>query len=110
MTPEGKVKAKVKAVLKEFGSDVWAHWPVQTGYGAPTLDCTGSVRNFRTALGIAFAIETKAPGKQLTDQQKATIRSMLRAGTKVFLIGSREGKLAVELAHLRQWLSNHTSP
>lgn len=35
MTPEGKVKAAVKKLLKLY-PDVYAHWPVQTGYGAPT--------------------------------------------------------------------------
>ena len=84
MTPEGRVKAAVKKVLKPYieGKEMWAHWPVQTGYGAPTLDCTGAIR------GQAFAIETKRPGEGPTERQKLTIAAMQAAGVTVFVIGT----------------------
>ena len=39
MTPEGKVKVKVKNLLNAYGC--YHFWPVQTGMGASTLDCLG---------------------------------------------------------------------
>lgn len=110
MTPEGKVKKQVKAVLKDFGSDVYSHWPVQVGFGEPTLDCIGSVKTAHAEIGVAFAIETKAPGGKMTERQKVTAREMRAAGVKVWLIGSREGLLDMELRVLRQWLLQHASP
>lgn len=83
MNPEARVKLKVKALLAKFDC-LWQHWPVQTGYGAPTLDCTGAIR------GKAFAIETKAPGKKPTPRQELTIAEMRRAGIAVFVIGETE--------------------
>lgn len=90
MTPEGKIKAKVKKLLAAH-DDLWAHWPVQTGYGAPTLDCTGSSR------GRAFAIETKAPGKKLTPRQELTVENMHLGGVKVFVIDSEESMVPLFL-------------
>jgi cytochrome c1 len=78
-TPEGKVKARVKELLNEHGA--YHHWPVQTGYGEPTLDCVGCHR------GKYFAIETKAPGEQLTPRQNFTKEKMEAAGAKVFVVG-----------------------
>lgn len=79
MTPEGKVKAKVKKMLKEHNA--YQFWPVQTGYGAATLDCIGCHE------GIFFAIETKAPGKHMTARQNNTAHAMRQAGAVVFCIG-----------------------
>ena len=78
MTPEGKVKAKVKRLLARY--PVYSHWPVQTGYGSPTLDC------IVCAAGHFFAIETKAPGKKPTPRQEQTIKAMRDAGALVFII------------------------
>ena len=81
MTPEGKIKAKVKKMLADY--PVWTHWPVQMGYGAPTLDCVGTFN------GKFFAIETKAPGEKPTPRQEITIKEMLTAGGAVFVIDGR---------------------
>ena len=85
-TPEGHVKACVKKLLKRYIDEgyVYAHWPVQAGYGAPTLDCNGSCR------GRSFAIETKAPGEKLTPRQELTKQQMEAAGIKVFVIGQQK--------------------
>lgn len=79
-TPEGKVKDRVKRILQQHKPQLYAHWPVQTGFGAPTLDCTGAI------FGRAFAIETKAPGKIPTPRQISTMLEMKKAGYKLFVI------------------------
>lgn len=104
MTPEGKVKAIVKRVLALCGPKLWAHWPVQTGYGAPTLDCTGALN------GHAFAIETKYNDVP-TDRQALTIEEMRAAGITVFVVGEKvpRGRVreASGLRELAEWLKSH---
>ncbi len=94
-TPEGKVKNEVKKVLtdsKRWGK-IYQFWPVQTGYGAATLDCLGCYQ------GRSFAIETKAPGGKLTARQKLTIREMEAASMTVFVIDGKE-----KIEDLEMWL------
>ena len=88
-TPEGKVKRKVKELLVTHG----AYWfcPVQTGLGARTLDFLG------THCGRFFAIETKAPGKRMTEQQRAIADRIEKAGGKVFEING-------DYTELEEWL------
>lgn len=93
MTPEGKVKAKVKELLKRFG--VYWHCPVQNGMGAPSLDFVCCVK------GKFFAVETKAPGKKPTPRQETTIAEIQRAGGYVFVIDG-------ELTALEDWLRDVT--
>lgn len=83
MTPEGKVKAKVKKILNNAG--VYYFMPVQTGYGMPTLDFLC----FHRAAG--FAIETKALGKKPTKRQEAMIHDIQLSGAHVFVIDGAEG-------------------
>lgn len=57
MTPEGRVKEKVKKVLKDQG--IWFFMPMQNGFGVvgiPDFICCWE--------GHFLAIETKAPGKR----------------------------------------------
>lgn len=82
-TPEGKVKERVKRVLKHHGS-YW-HMPVQNGMGAPTLDFIGCHQ------GRFFGIETKPGNKQPTPRQKLTMEAMEAAGGKTFLINDATG-------------------
>ena len=79
-TPEGKTKKRVKEIIKKYGTDVWSDWPVPGGYGKPTLDCIGCCR------GRFFAVETKAPGKKMTQHQQMTAAWMMMAGGEVFLV------------------------
>ncbi|MCI0558764.1 MAG: hypothetical protein MN733_09730, partial [Nitrososphaera sp.] len=44
LTPEGKVKAEIKAGLKALGSDCHFFMPVQTGYGRRAVDFIGCYR------------------------------------------------------------------
>ena len=78
MTPEGKTKVAVKAVLRAHGA-YW-HCPVQNGMGAPSLDFICCFK------GRYFAVETKAPGKKPTPRQEITISEIRDAGGKVFVI------------------------
>jgi hypothetical protein len=79
MTPEGKVKKKVKAMLNLHGA--YYFMPVQQGYGASGLDFHGVHK------GRGYAIECKAPGRTITPRQKLTKHEMEKAGTEVFVIG-----------------------
>ena len=103
-TPEGRVKARVKKMLKSY--DTYQHWPVQTGYGAACLDCHGCHN------GMYFAIETKAPGKHPTPRQEATMADVNAARGAVFVIGEAEtGDKQYPysgMEELDQWLSAHS--
>jgi len=75
-TPEGHQKDLVKQYLDGIGAHHF--WPVQTGYGAPHLDCIAC------ASGFYLGIEVKAPGGRYTARQKATMRAIVAAGGGVF--------------------------
>lgn len=90
MTPEGRVKAKVKRALKQLGADCWQFMPVQTGFGAPALDFLLSVR------GRFVAIETKVPGKKLTPLQETTKAAIEAAGGIVLVVWD-ESTLAIAM-------------
>lgn len=95
-TPEGKVKEKVKAVLRKHNA-YW-HCPVQNGMGSPSLDFVCCIA------GYYFAIETKAGNKRPTPRQELTIQQMQLAGAKTFVINEVEG-----LAELDEWLCLHVN-
>ena len=79
MTPEGRVKRKVTALLKSFPS-VYSFMPVQHGLGASGLDyhcVVGKMFQFGIVaemLPIAFFIETKKPGDEPTQRQDDFIK------------------------------------
>lgn len=93
MTPEGKVKNKVKEVLKKYGA-YW-HCPVQNGMGSPSLDFVCCFR------GRYFAIETKAGNKKPTPRQETTIHTIQSAGGLAFVVNEVEG-----LDLLQEWLES----
>lgn len=81
MTPEGRVKAKVKALLKERG--VWYFMPANNGMGRsgiPDFICCHR--------GSLVAIETKAPGKRgnTTPLQDQQIEAINQAGGTAVVI------------------------
>ena len=90
MTPEGKVKQRVKKLL-DNAREMYYYMPVQTGRGARTLDFIGCHK------GEFFSIETKAPGKKPTALQEYTARRMREAGGRVFVIDEDMGKLELWL-------------
>ena len=90
-TPEGKVKARVKTLLKQRGA-YW-HMPVQNGMGAPALDFHVCHR------GRYAGVETKAPGKKPTARQTLTANEIAAAGGAIFFIDGDEG-----LKELATWM------
>jgi hypothetical protein len=75
MTPEARVKEKVKKLLKARGA--WFYMPVQNGMGKVGIpDFIGTYK------GLFFAIETKAPNKTPTSEEqrwnKATPNQQMR--------------------------------
>lgn len=74
-TPEGKVKAAVKRVLKAHG--VYWFCPVQNGMGV-----VGTPDFLCCVKGKFLAIETKAPGKikNTTPNQDARIKEIRESG------------------------------
>jgi hypothetical protein len=84
MTPEGKVKAKVKKLLKTWGKNCYYEMPVPGGFGKSGLD-------FNICFcGCWISIETKAPGQTLTDRQLLRKREIEDAGGAVFGIDGTE--------------------
>jgi hypothetical protein len=96
MTPEGRVKAKIKRALATLPGH-YHFMPVQNGMGAPALDF------FCCWHGHFFAIEAKVPGKTFTDRQDATAIKIQDAGGIVFLCSTDES-IADMLSVMRRWL------
>lgn len=91
MTPEGKVKEKIKNLLRRYG--VYYHMPVMNGMGAPTLDFIACPN------GRFMAIEAKVDGKNLTARQHVTKAEMEASGGFVFRVSNAD-ELAVVEAYL----------
>jgi hypothetical protein len=89
MTPEGKVKKRVKEILKAAGA--YQHWPVQNGMGSPTLDCNGTYK------GFGFSIETKAPGEKPTPRQLQTIEAKRAAKEYVLVVDGTDDYRCIDV-------------
>ena len=92
MTPEGRVKAKVKERLKALGA--YYHCPVQNGMGDPALDFHCCVPFVVTpemvgqTVGMYVGIETKAEGNSLTPRQRVVAERIRSArGIVLELVG-----------------------
>lgn len=95
MTPEGRVKAAVKAELKQ--REIWYCMPIGTGFGksgVPDFICCWQ--------GLLLAIETKAPGKRrnLTAMQEHEIAAIHQAGGAALVID--------DIEQLRSYFHAHT--
>lgn len=95
MTPEGKVKAKVKRILAKFASTTWVDMPVPSGFGKSTLDFIGC------NLGRFFVIETKRDKKEPTRLQWAMIHKVIACGGRAFVICGDDSPV---LRELEEWL------
>lgn len=85
MTPEGRVKKAVKALLTDMG--IHYYMPMQTGYGVvgiPDFICCWN--------GRYLAVETKAPGKlkNTTANQDRVISEIRRAKGLAIVVDSAE--------------------
>ena len=85
MTPEGKVKAKVKDYLKSIGA--WYYMPVSNGMGR--VGCPDILVCYD---GYFIAIETKAPGKRnnTTPNQDREIADIQRANGLALVVDDVE--------------------
>lgn len=99
MTPEGRIKNKVKKLLDNHSYTIYREMPVPTGYGKSGLDFT------LCAAGLFASIETKAPGEWLTPRQRQTAINILAAGGKVFVVSTEDG-----LGALARWLEKLSTP
>ena len=96
-TPEGKVKKKVKEVLKELGA--YYVMPVTGGYG------NSGVPDFVVCYrGVFFGIETKAKGGKVTALQQKNLDEIAKAGGIDLVI--TEGNIGTLKAFLQN--SNHS--
>lgn len=83
MTPEGRVKKQIRNYLDEIGA--YHFWPVQTGYGAATVDCLASIN------GRFVGIEVKKPGTiAATPRQRLTLAAIHEGGGFGFVTDSLE--------------------
>ena len=96
MTPEGKVKKRVKEILTEAGA--YYHMSVPTGYGTPTLDFLVCY------YGCFIAIEAKVPSEKPTLRQKATIKGIFTAKGKTLVEDGRDDCRA--LRELLSWVKH----
>jgi hypothetical protein len=88
-TPESKVKAKLKDYLKQHNA--YYFMPVQTGYGATSLD-------FLVCWNGEFkAYECKAAGKELTPRQRLVAQQIRAAGGMAYKVTlTTSGELVFE--------------
>ena len=84
-TPEGRVKDKLKKMMRRYQPDLYWFCPVQQGYGAAGLDFHCVYR------GRAFFVETKAsPHHTLSKRQCATRAQAVDAGAPAFIVYDQE--------------------
>lgn len=98
MTPEGRVKAKVRQLLSSY-QGLYQHWPVPGGYGRSTIDVLGCYR------GRFFGVEAKAAGKKPTLRQEKMLEDMQLAMGRTFVIA---GVDSPAFGELRAWLDKLT--
>lgn len=97
MTPEAKVKKKVKAILDELGA--YHFFPLMGGFGrAGVPDIIGCYK------GCFFAIECKAGSNKTTELQERELEKIRRAGGVAIVIN--EGNLADVKAAIQAHSSN----
>lgn len=96
MTPEGKIKQKIKKLLDH--DKIWYYMPVPFGYGATTIDFICAVRTRN--IPILFTIEGKRPGASPTPRQELFMEDIrTRVNAKTWVIDDD-----ISLERLRQWL------
>jgi Holliday junction resolvase len=97
MTPEAKVKKKVKAILDELGA--YHFFPLMGGFGrAGVPDIIGCYK------GCFFAIECKAGSNKTTELQERELEKIRRAGGVAIVIN--EGNLEDVKAAIQAHSSN----
>lgn len=96
-TPESRVKAKIKAILKSY--DAYYAMPIGTGYG------NSGVPDFLVCLGGEFlAIEAKAGKNAPTALQLKNLDAVVSAGGRALVINEDGIKLGILEATLDRML------
>ena len=91
-TPEAKVKAKIKKILKDHG--VYYAMPIGTGYG------NSGVPDFLCCVNGTFvAIEAKAGKGTTTALQEKNLRDIRTAGGTAMVVNE------TNLEELKQWIT-----
>ena len=91
-TPEAKVKAKIKKILKDHG--VYYAMPIGTGYGS------SGVPDFLCCVNGKFvAIEAKAGKGTTTALQEKNLRDIRTAGGTAMVVNE------TNLEELKQWIT-----
>lgn len=99
-TPEGKVKAKINALLKKHRC--YYFMPVQMGMGAAGLDyhCYRTCKLADgTLIAVAFMVEAKIYGKEPTLRQQILFEEHEARGCKCFVVDND-----LTLRELENWL------
>lgn len=106
MTPEGKVKRRLREKLKELPKR-YVFMPVQSGLGASTLDYLCCIN------GHFVGIETKKPNGKLppkmTPRQEIVAAEIEAAGGIVFLVDS-DASIDFVMMRLRELDADHRKP
>ena len=93
-TPESKVKAKIKAILKTHG--VYYAMPIGTGYG------NSGVPDFLCCLnGKFFAIEAKAGKGTTTALQEKNLKNIIESGGDAWVVNE------TNLVHLEEFVKEN---
>jgi Holliday junction resolvase len=93
-TPESKVKAKIKAILKAHG--VYYAMPIGTGYG------NSGVPDFLCCLnGKFFAIEAKAGKGTTTSLQEKNLKNIIESGGDAWVVNE------TNLVHLEEFVKEN---
>lgn len=95
MTPEAKVKAKVKQILKDHGA--YFFMPATGGYGR-----SGVPDIIALYKGVFIGIECKANGNTATELQKIQLNKIRDSGGKALVIDENNiGDLSTLLLYLQ---------
>jgi hypothetical protein len=94
MTPEGKVKAKVKTILKGLGA--YYTMPVTGGFGA-----SGAPDFLICWNGLFFGVECKAGDNKATALQLRNLQAIREAGGTAIVINENN------VDKLGSWMAKH---
>ena len=88
MTPEGKVKDKIKALLKRYGA--WYFMTTTAGFGKSGVPDIVGIHK-----GKGFGIECKAGKGKTTALQDIQLRAIETAGGTALVVNETEGQEAL---------------
>lgn len=102
MTPEKKVKKKIREALLKNDPDTWIFMYVPVGYGmggVPDYLCcvpyTIKLEDVGKTFGRFTAIEAKAKGGKATALQMAQLKNIAKAGGQALIITGEDLKTEV---------------